>query len=381
MQLRLVVSRSERKDWVRFPRLHVYPSDSPWVAPLDRDVLRMLDSRKNPFFRHGEAETYLAVDRQGEVAGRVLAHVYHRHTTRHDERAAFFGYFECRDDVDAARCLIEGAKAFGSRRGCTILRGPFNMTAMQEMGTLVEGFDEAPAIDETYTAPYYPALLEAAGLTPVFPHATFRVDELGAVDVDALLTDRHRAQLESGRVRIRAADSKHYDREFETLRELLNDSFYNNPHFVPITDAEFEFQIGPFKRLMDPAISLVAELDGVPCGFIIAIPDYNLALRGMKGRMGPLEIVHFLLKRSKIHDACLIIMGVHRQLQGKGLMRIMQAELVRALRSRGYNRLTITWIAEVNDKSLATVRALGAHPVHRLTLYDCPLGAAGGTGG
>ena len=180
---------------------------------------------------------------------------------------------------------------------------------------------------------------------------------------------------------MRAANTRDYGREFETLRELLNDSFYENPYFVPITDAEFDFQIGPYKRLMDPAISLVAELDGVPCGFIVAVPDYNLLLRGMRGRMGPGEIVSFLRGRSGIRDACLIIMGVQRQLQGKGLMRIMQAELIRALRRRGYNRLTITWIADVNEKSLGTVRALGARPLHRLTLYEDTPGKEGGANG
>lgn len=248
------------------------------------------------------------------------------------------------------------------------------MTAMQEMGILLEGFDEAPVIDETYTAPYYPALLEGAGLSPVFPHTTFRIDDLSTLDGDALLEERHRAWLREGRVRVRGANSRDYDREFETLRELLNDSFYANPYFVPITDAEFDFQIGPYKRLMDPAISLVAEIDGVPCGFIVAVPDYNLVVRHMRGRMGPREILTFLRGRSRIHDACLIIMGVQRQLQGRGLMRIMQAELMGALRRRGYNRLTITWIADVNDKSLGTVRALGARPLHRLTLYEAPIG-------
>jgi GNAT superfamily N-acetyltransferase len=341
----------------------------------------MLDQRKNPFFRHGEAVALLAVDPDGQPVGRVLLHIYHRHTIRYAERAAFFGYFECQNDIEAARCLIEAARAFGRERGCTVLRGPFNMTAMQEMGTLIEGFDGPPAIDETYTAPYYPTLLEAAGLAPVFPHTTFRIDDLSTIDLDRLLTDRHRAWLTDTRLRVRPAEPRQYDREFETLRELLNNSFYENPHFVPITDAEFDFQIGPYKRLMDPAISLVAELDGVPCGFIVAVPNYNLLLRDMGGRMGPRQILRFLRGRSALRDACLIIMGVQRELQGQGLMRIMQVELIRALRRRGYTSLTVTWIADVNDKSLATVRALGARPLHRLTLYEAPLADSGEAGG
>jgi hypothetical protein len=66
---------------------------------------------------------------------------------------------------------------------------------------------------------------------------------------------------------------------------------------------------------------------------------------------------------------------VQRQLQGQGVMRVTQAALIRALQRRGYQRLTITWVANVNVKSLATMRALGARPDHRLTLYEGEIGA------
>lgn len=374
VQVRPARTKADREAWITFPRLHVYARSSPWVPPLDSDLRRMLDTDANPFFRHGEATPFLAVDDRGEPVGRVLAHIYHRHNVRHGERAAFFGSFECVDDADVARALIDAARQFGVQHGCTILRGPFNMTAMQEMGILTEGFENSPVVDETYTAPWYPALLAVAGLTPTFPVATFRVDALAKTDPDALLTDRHRALTAGGRLRIRPADMKEYDREIETLRELLNDSFAENPYFVPITGEEFRFQIAPFKRVMDPAISLIAELDGVPVAFCVTLPDFNPLLKRMNGSMGPRALITFLTGKSRVRDAVIIIIGVQRQLQGQGIMRVLQAELVHALRRRHYRTLTITWIADVNDKSRATATALGGRLWHRLTLYEGPIG-------
>ncbi len=366
---RPVAGKAELRRWITLPRTGIYAPSSPWVPPLDGDLERLLDRRRNPFFQYGDAVPYLAVDERDQPVGRILAHVYHRHNVRHGERAAFFGLFECRDDPEAARALIDAARAYGARQSCTTLRGPFNMTAMQEMGILTDGFANPPAVDETYTAPYYPALLEGAGLRPVFPVSTFRID-MARAEPDSMLSDRHRALMASGRLRIRPADLGHFEREIETLRELLNDSFYENPHFVPITHDEFMFQIGPYRRLLDPAISLVAELDGVPCGFAITVPDYNPILKRMDGRLGPREALIFLSQRPRIRGAVLIIMGVQTQLQGQGVMRVLQAELVRALRRRGYRRLTVTWVADENEKSLATVAALGGRPLHRLTLYE-----------
>ena len=123
---------------------------------------------------------------------------------------------------------------------------------------------------------------------------------------------------------------------------------------MPITGDEFRFQIGPFKRVMDPAISLVAEMDGVPVAFCVTLPDFNPLLKKMNGSMGPRALITFLTGKSRVRDAVIIIIGVQRQLQGQGIMRVLQAELVRALRQRHYRTLTITWIADVNDKSRAT---------------------------
>jgi hypothetical protein len=377
VQVRPARTKADREAWIAFPRHHVYAPASPWVPPLDSDLRRMLDPDANPFFRHGEATPFLALDAGGAPIGRILAHIYHRHNVRYDERAAFFGYFECRDDAETARALIAAARQFGAHHGCTVLRGPFNMTAMQEMGILTDGFANLPVVDETYTAPYYPALLKAAGLTPCFPVTTYRVDDLAKIDPDTLLTARHRALLADGRLRIRPANMKQYDREIETLRELLNDSFDENPHFVPITGEEFRFQIGPFKRVMDPAISLVAEMDGVPVAFCVTLPDLNPLLKKMNGQMGPRAIASFLTGKARVRDAVVVIIGVQRQLQGQGIMRVLQAELVRALRQRKYRTLTITWIADVNEKSRATARALGGRPWHRLTLYEGRIGDTG----
>ena len=375
VQIRPARTKADFDAWITFPRRNIYAPSGPWVPPLDSDLHRMLDTDANPFFRHGEATPFLALDARGNPVGRVLAHVSHRHNVRHGERAAFFGYFECRDDVMVARALIAAAREFGAQRGCTTLRGPFNMTAMQEMGILTAGFENAPVVDETYTAPYYPALLAAAGLTPTFPVTTYRVDDLAKTAPSALLTDRHRALLADGRLRIRPADMRAYDREIETLRELLNDSFADNPYFVPITADEFRFQIGPMRRVMDPAISLVAEMDGVPVAFCVTLPDFNRLLKRMNGRRGPRAVVTFLTGKARVRDAVIIIIGVQRQLQGQGIMRVLQAELVRALHKRRYRTLTITWIADENEKSRATALALGGRPWHRLSLYEGPIAA------
>jgi hypothetical protein len=372
-----VTTGADLATWVRFPRESIYPSSSPWVPPRDCDLERLLDRSVNPFFQHGDATAFLARGADGRPLGRILAQIYHPHNERHEERTAFFGLFECQNDQEAASALIRAAAAAGAGWGCDTLRGPFNMTAMQEMGILVDGFEHPPAVDQTYTPPYYPALLERAGLHTAYPHTTYRIDDVGKIDLDGLLGEQHRVLTAERRLQIRSARMRQFDRELETLRILLNDSFAELPHFVPLTAEELTFQVGAYRSFLDPSLLLVAEMDGVPRGFVLAVPDFNPLLKRLDGRSDAAQTLRMLpavagwLWR---RDACLIIQGVERRLQGQGIMRLLHHQLIRNLRRARYRGLSVTWIEEENRRSAASVKALGAKPCHQLVLYEGAIG-------
>src|SRR6185312_13364834 len=170
LRLRAIRDASDRRRFVRVAR-DLYPTDSPWVRPLDSVVLDYLRDDRNPFYRDGQGLAFLA-ERDGRAVGRVLAHAWERHHRLHGERVGYFGFFACVDDPEVASKLLDAAALFARERGCSSIRGPFNMTAAQEMGIVVDGFDSAPAADMVYTPPHYPRLLEAGGFRPCFAMQT-----------------------------------------------------------------------------------------------------------------------------------------------------------------------------------------------------------------
>src|SRR5581483_7759872 len=95
-----VTTAADRRRFVRLAR-ELYPSESPWVRPLDAAVRDYLHPTRNPFYRDGAGQAFLVV-RDGRPVGRVLAHVWERYHRLHVERAGFFGFFECADDAEAA---------------------------------------------------------------------------------------------------------------------------------------------------------------------------------------------------------------------------------------------------------------------------------------
>jgi GNAT superfamily N-acetyltransferase len=346
----------------------IYPPESPWVRPLDSTVLDYLDPRRNPFYRDGVGRAFLA--RRGDRAiGRILAHVWRRHHRLHGERVGYFGFFECADDREAAGALLAAAADVARGEGCEVLRGPFNMTAAQEIGIVTEGFGEAPAIDMVYTPAWYPALVEAAGFHPCFRMQTWRNDEIAALDADRLLPARHRDLQAEARLRVRPLDLRHRTRDLELVRELVNAAFLGNWGFVPITREEWELQIGPLALLLDPALILIAEVQEVPVGVTLTVPDFNHVLRRMDGRL--LHPAAFsLLRRPSARAAVVILFAVRKQYQGLGISRLLNAELVRALQRGGYRSLSITWIAAENAASRAQAEALRMRRLHDLAMFE-----------
>src|SRR5262249_55243401 len=153
LALREVRTAADRREFARAARA-LYPPDSPWVRPLDSIVCDYLHPRRNPFYRDGVGQAFLAV-RDGRAVGRILAHVWERFARLHGERAGFFGFFECEDNQQTANTLFGAAIDFARSYRCTTLRGPFHMTAAQEIGFVTGGFDAVPAIDMVYTLQWH----------------------------------------------------------------------------------------------------------------------------------------------------------------------------------------------------------------------------------
>ena len=364
--LQPVHTARDRREFVRIAR-NIYPPDLPWVQPLDALVLGHLDQQRNPFYRDGLGCAFLA-NRKGRTVGRILAQVWRRHHRLHAERVGYFGLFECPNDLEVAGALLGAAAEFARQQRCEVLRGPFNMTAAQEMGVMIDGFSEIPATDMVYTPPWYPSLLERAGLRPCFRMQTWRNGDLSQLDPDALAGNRA-SHLKAFGIQVRPFDVRRRAADLEHVRELINAAFLGNWAFVPITREEWEFQMNPLIPILDLSLILFAETQGVPVGVTFAAPDFNQVLCRMAGKLFHPAVVS-LFRRPSIGSAVIILYAVRKQFHGMGVSRLLNAELVRALRRRGYRSLAITWIGEENSASRAQAEALQMRRAHDLAMYE-----------
>jgi GNAT superfamily N-acetyltransferase len=360
-----------RRDLDRFLELPyaLHAGDPIWTPPLKQDMARSL-SLENPLFQEGRGERELLLAWEGErPVGRVLAHVHHAQNAIHGEKAGFFGLLECPDDLGVAKALLDAAADQHRARGLTELRGPYELTISQCIGAVVSGFDEPPSTSQSWNAPHVPRLIEALGFERAYGASVFRLDDVHGIDPDAMLTDKHRAWLKDPAVRLRGWDMDRFDADMKAAVGLLNDSFSTNFGFVALSDPEVAFFAKPLERLVRPELTVLLELAGEPVGVAMAIPDFNVLIRRMNGRLWPFGWAQFLLGSRHVDAAVVQFLATSPAHQNKGLIRVVLAELMRRLARAGFRTMDATWIGETNPKSQAQARALGMRVKHTLALY------------
>jgi GNAT superfamily N-acetyltransferase len=342
---------------------HAYAAEDLYVSPLKGDLLRMLNPAKNPLWRSGNPYRFWTAHRDGRPVGRILAHLHRESNDRHGTRRAQFGFFDCANDPEAARFLLAAAEDFTRAQGQSELVGNFNLTAMQQCGVMTSGFGQRAFTDMIVNPPHVPRLLEENGFAPYFPMQTFELD-LAAAQLPAT------AAIDGpGEFRFAPIERSTFAERMEEARAVLNDGFANNPMFVPLTDAEFRFQAGEMMSILDPRLSSVLLRGNRAVGTVICIPDVNGFLSATRSRIGLTTPFHFLRYRLRRRRAVIIFYSVVTDEQGKGLMGALLARTITALRQARYERLGITWIAELNAASLRQMERIGARPLHRLHLF------------
>jgi GNAT superfamily N-acetyltransferase len=108
VEVRPVRTGRELGAFVRLP-WRLYRDEPRWVAPLLMDVKKRLDQHKNPFFKHAQAQYFLAY-RDGRPVGRISAHVDQNFNRFQGNEWGLFGWFECEEDPEAVRVFALGVK-------------------------------------------------------------------------------------------------------------------------------------------------------------------------------------------------------------------------------------------------------------------------------
>ncbi len=368
VEIHPVRSRAELRRFIELP-WSVYSTEDPWVPPLRIERKRFLDRRKNAFFEHAEAELMLAV-RYGEDVGRISAQVDRRFNEFQGNDWGWWGFFECRDDPEAAGALLAAADRWLRERGRDRMVGPADFTTNHECGLLVEGHDRPPQLLEPWQHPYYQRLIEGHGLTKAMDLLKWELyisDRAAVLPVIEQLAER--LEPDHG-IRIRHMRKRDLEGEVRRFLEVYNSAWEKNWGFVPLTEREIQDYAKELRPVLDENWAMLAEKDGETVGAALTLPDFNQALRPANGRLFPFGWAKIMRARSKIDAVRVFALGVKPEYQHTGVAAGFYIEHFEMAAKTPQTGGEMGWILESNTAMNRGMEAMGGRLVKRFRLYE-----------
>ena len=357
--------RRDRDRFVDLPyRLH--RDDPNWVPPLRRDMHRLLDRRRNPFFDHGEACFWLAW-RDGVPVGRISAQVNHLHLETHRDETGNFGLLEAIDDQAVFSALQRTAEDWLRERGMRRILGPYSLSMNDDIGVLVSGFETPPMVGMPYTPPYYAARLVAEGYAKAKDLHALRVTLADIVTRHLHQLERVTARLRAeGRIAVRPLDPARFAEEMRLALDIYNEAWTQNWGFLPVTEREAKQIIDQLAPVLPPRSVVFALADGEPAAMLVALPNLNEILSDLGGRLFPINWLKLLwrLHFRKPRTARVMLTGVRQRYRrsalSMALVTLMLGEILDAARRANIEMVEFSWILEDNKPSLEGCHAIGA---------------------
>jgi GNAT superfamily N-acetyltransferase len=367
ISIKTVRSKNDLMQFIKF-QWEIYKGDSNWVPPLIIDRKKILNKEKNPFFKHSEAEYFLA-ERDGKLVGRIAAIKNDLHNKHHNDKVGFFGFFECINDQEVADALFNKAKEWLQSKGLNKMRGPANPSSNDEYAMLLEGFDSPALLLMTYNPSYYLELCNNYGLKKAKDLYAYKLENKKTTSSEKV---KRVAEIASKRygLKISQLNMKEFDKEVEKVKFVYNKSWEPNWGFVPMTDEELDAMAKDLKPIVEPSLVLFGEINGNLVGFALVMPDYNEIFKTMNGKLLPFGFIKLLTQKKKIKKCRIIALGIIPEYQKKGLDAAFYWEIVNRAHNVGIDWGEASWVLEDNDMMNRGLETLNGDIYKKYRIYE-----------
>jgi len=114
---------------------------------------------------------------------------------------------------------------------------------------------------------------------------------------------------------------------------------------------------------------LIAEVEGKPIGFALTLPDINILLYGLNGRMFPFGFIKLLWGLPRLRQYRFFGLGVHPDYHGLGIDSLLYARTWQAL-ARKNVRVEIDYVLEDNVPMNNALKRLGVKYIKAYRVYE-----------
>jgi GNAT superfamily N-acetyltransferase len=342
---------------------------TPWIPPLKLERYAFLSRKLNAYFKHGEAQYFLA-RRDGRVVGRATAQIDHAFNEFHGSRWGMFGFLDFEDDQEILDALLHSAASWCRAHGCDRMVGPMNFALNDEAGILIEGFEREPLIREPWTPPYYQRRCEQAGLAKAMDLFGWDLSISDRERMNPILPRvAERARTKYG-ITIRRMSRRHLRREMDEFAKVYNAAWSHNWGFVPYSKADLDAYTIDMQLVYSRDWFMIAEQDGQTIAMAITIPDIHQVYKKMQGKLLPLGWLHYLLRGRIIDRVRVGFLGVLPEYQHTGVAAALYLEHFDVAQRSRQNKGEASFILEINTAMNRGLEAMGGRLVKRWRVYE-----------
>lgn len=358
----------------------LYADDLAWVPPLRFLVRRRLDLKRNPFFRDAKLCLFLA-ERGGDIVGSISAlrdRAFGRDPASPD-RIAYWGFFETIEDAEVARALFGAVRDQARQWGATHLRGPRNLTRMEDIGLSVDGFDRRPPMLQSHHKSWYPAFVEANGFVKHHDHYAYETHlfENGRPrELPSNLRDKALACKIEG-LEVRPARYRSLTADLLAAHAVLDAASVTVPDVTPMGRSTWLALGRTYLAFTSMELLQLAFVHGRPVAYAACIPEFNNALAAARGAILPFGWLRFLAAVRREKTAGFKLIGVHPEFRGQGLHAVLIRNIIEGLQRAGYAKVDGSIVDERNGPMRTTLEHAGLQVWRTYRVYESALDEAG----
>lgn len=371
-QVRAVTTPKEHELFLDLPA-KIYAGEPCWIPPIRSSIAKEFTS-DYPFSQYGKLQQFIALSPDvdhPQPLGRIVAAVNQRLIEREGDNIGLFGYFECVPDFDVAQALLTSASEWLRAQGMTRVRGPIDLSTHNRCFFLVDGFDSPPLVMMPYNPPYYPEFIERDGWQKA--KDAYAYDFPLDKPLPKEFEKAHRVACKSG-VNFRPIRTKGegFEKDAIAIYHLFNRAFAHSWSSTPRSEAEFLEEAKELQSIVDPDVFPIAEYNGEMIGFFMGLPDYNIPLKHVNGKLNWLGILKFLWYRRQIDQGRVITICSlpEYRLKMVPLALIYLGMQGGIQKGKPYKRAELSWVYEDNYPSRKLIEAAGGKIYKTYRIYE-----------
>lgn len=329
LTIKKVETKADFKRFVHFA-FTLFKNTPYWTPPLISDELESFNP-ENEIFKTVDYQCFLAFQND-KIVGRIAAIVNWTEVRTLQKSKVRFGWFDCIEDIEVAKKLLDAVRQYGLSHQLTYMEGPMGFSNMDKAGMLTHGFEETATMIGLYNPAYYPQFLKQLGFEIQAKWLEYKLD----FNSISLPNIHEIAEKIEQRYKVKAV-------EFHTTAEIipyadelfgiLNKSYAKLQSFVPIEDFQIKHYKEKYIKFLNPDfVKAVADENGNIIAFAVTMPSLSKGFKKANGKLFPFGFWHLLQAKKHSKHVEFYLIGVDPDYQSKGITALLFRDLYKVFK-------------------------------------------------